>query len=87
MLIFAFAVFPRSHGFPTIFPEGGMHSNKATGILDLAWHMVSPVIVLAVQSMAQDARYIRSSMLEVLSQDYIRTARSTPRPPTTTRSC
>jgi peptide/nickel transport system permease protein len=76
MLIFAFAVFPHSHGFPTIFPEGGMHSNNATGILDLAWHLVLPVIVLTVQGIAQYARYIRSSMLEVLSQDYIRTARA-----------
>jgi peptide/nickel transport system permease protein len=76
MLIFAFAVFPHEHGFPTIFPEGGMHSNNATGILDLAWHLVLPVIVLAVQGIAQYARYIRSTMLEVLSQDYIRTARA-----------
>ncbi len=76
MLIFAFAVFPHEHGFPTIFPEGGMHSNNNNGLLDLAWHLVLPVIVLAVQSIAQYARYIRSSMLEVLSQDYIRTARA-----------
>jgi peptide/nickel transport system permease protein len=76
MLIFAFAVFPHEHGFATIFPEGGMHSNNSTGLLDLAWHLVLPVIVLAVQGIAQYARYIRSSMLEVLSQDYIRTARA-----------
>lgn len=76
MLIFAFAVFPHEHGFPTIFPEGGMHANNTTGLLDLAWHLVLPVIVLAVQGIAQYARYIRSSMLEVLSQDYIRTARA-----------
>jgi peptide/nickel transport system permease protein len=76
MLIFAFAVFPHEHGFPTIFPEGGMHSNNSTGIIDLAWHLVLPIIVLAVQGIAQYARYIRSSMLEVLSQDYIRTARA-----------
>src|SRR5581483_4214621 len=76
MLIFAFAVFPHEHGFPTICPEGGMHSNNNNGLLDLAWHLVLPVIVLAVQSIAQYARYIRSSMLEVLSQDYIRTARA-----------
>jgi len=76
MLIFAFAVFPHEHGFPTIFPEGGMHSNNATGLLDLAWHLVLPVIVLAVQGIAQYARFVRSSMLEVLSQDYIRTARA-----------
>jgi peptide/nickel transport system permease protein len=34
------------------------------------------VVVLAVQYIAQYARFIRSSMLEVLSQDYIRTARA-----------
>jgi peptide/nickel transport system permease protein len=76
MLIYGFAVFPHEHGFPTIFPEGGMHTNSETGLLDLAWHLVLPIIVLAVQGIAQYARYIRSSMLEVLSQDYIRTARA-----------
>jgi peptide/nickel transport system permease protein len=47
-----------------------------SGLTDLAWHLVLPVIVLAVQSIAGYARFIRSAMLEVLSQDYIRTARA-----------
>lgn len=38
--------------------------------------MVMPVMVLAVQSIAQISRYLRSSMLENLSQDYVRTARA-----------
>src|SRR5260221_3783731 len=37
MLIFAFAVFPHEHGFPTIFPEGGVDSNNSHRLLDLAW--------------------------------------------------
>lgn len=76
ILIYLFAIFPYQHGYGTIFPAGGQHGNFATGPLDLAWHLVLPVIVLAVQSIAGYARYIRSSMLDVLSQDYIRTARA-----------
>ncbi|HEV3123194.1 MAG TPA: ABC transporter permease [Candidatus Dormibacteraeota bacterium] len=77
MLIYAFAVFPYEHGLGNIFPSGGQHSNGVdSGLLDLAWHLVLPVIVLAVQSVASYARFIRSAMLEVLSQDYIRTARA-----------
>jgi oligopeptide transport system permease protein len=39
-------------------------------------HMILPVFALAALPLAFFARLIRSSMLEVLSQDYIRTARS-----------
>ena len=38
--------------------------------------MVMPVFVLALIDMASWSRYMRSSMLEVVSQDYIRTARA-----------
>ncbi len=76
LLIYAFAVFPVQHGLSEIFPTGGQHSNGRTGALDLAWHLVLPVIVLAVQSIASYARFIRASMLEALNQDYIRTARA-----------
>ena len=38
------------------------------------WHLVLPVTVLSVISIAGWSRYIRSSMLEVLGQDYVRTA-------------
>jgi len=39
-------------------------------------HMVMPVMALAANSMALQARMTRSSMLEVMRQDYIRTARA-----------
>lgn len=39
-------------------------------------HMILPVIVLAIPSMAITIRVVRTSMLEVLNQDFIRTARS-----------
>ena len=76
MLIYLFAILPIEVGHSAIFPVGGQHTGEQTGIGDLAWHLVLPVIVLAVQGIAQDARYTRSAMLDVLGQDYIRTARA-----------
>jgi peptide/nickel transport system permease protein len=76
MLIYLFAILPIQVGHSAIFPVGGQHTGEQTGIGDLAWHLVLPVIVLAVQGIAQDARYTRSAMLDVLGQDYIRTARA-----------
>jgi len=45
-------------------------------ILDLLWHLVLPVVTLAFTGLAGISRYTRSSMLEVIRQDYIRTARA-----------
>ncbi len=44
--------------------------------LDIAKHLVLPSIVLGLGSTASFMRYTRSSMLEVIKQDYIRTARA-----------
>jgi peptide/nickel transport system permease protein len=45
-------------------------------ILDIAHHMVIPVLVLGVLSVAGLMRQMRANLLEVLRQDYVRTARS-----------
>lgn len=45
-------------------------------VIDQATHMILPTIVLTIISIAGYIRYTRASMLEVLNQDYIRTARS-----------
>jgi len=45
-------------------------------IIDVLRHLIMPVIVLGLSSTATFMRYTRSSMLEVIRQDYIRTARS-----------
>ena len=45
-------------------------------IIDIAHHLILPVGVSAFGGMAGMSRYSRSSMLEVIRQDYIRTARS-----------
>lgn len=43
---------------------------------DLAKHLFLPVVVLIVTGIAMDSRYMRAAMLQVLGQDYIRTARA-----------
>jgi peptide/nickel transport system permease protein len=45
-------------------------------VLDVSRHLVLPVIALGLASAAGIARYMRGEMLEVLQQDYIRTARA-----------
>jgi len=45
-------------------------------ILDRWWHLMLPSIILAVGGIAVISRYTRSSMLEVIRQDYIRTAKA-----------
>jgi peptide/nickel transport system permease protein len=60
-----------------IFPSSGMVTvNSGGGFWDKAVHMVLPVIVLTSNMIGQYIRYIRSSMLEVFKEDYIRTARA-----------
>jgi peptide/nickel transport system permease protein len=53
-----------------------MTDNTFIKIKDIAWHLVLPSIVLGLNSTASFMRYTRSSMLEVIKQDYIRTARA-----------
>ncbi|MBT9281700.1 MAG: ABC transporter permease [Hydrogenibacillus schlegelii] len=64
-----------------IFPLGGMITTGAdyTGfrhVLDVAYHMALPVITLTLLSIGGTTRYFRMQMLEVIRQDYIRTARA-----------
>jgi peptide/nickel transport system permease protein len=58
------------------FPLYGMHTLGQDDPLDLAKHLVLPVASLTIQQVAGWSRYMRSSMLEVMRQDYIRTARA-----------
>ena len=58
-------------------PSGGMTTlGTSGGAADVAVHMVMPVIVLAVSMAGTNIRYIRSAVLEILQQDYLRTARA-----------
>jgi peptide/nickel transport system permease protein len=58
-------------------PSAGMVTvGAAFSLRDLIAHLVMPAIVLATFPLAQLTRYVRSSMVDVLGQDYIRTARA-----------
>jgi peptide/nickel transport system permease protein len=62
---------------PFHFPGNGMQTlGHKNDIPDVAWHLVLPVASLAIQQIAGWSRYMRSSMLEVLQQDYMRTAKA-----------
>lgn len=71
MMIFIFAL---KLGW---MPSGGMFTlGGEEDVLDLLRHLAMPAIVLALVLVAQWSRYTRSSFLEVIHQDYIRTAKS-----------
>jgi peptide/nickel transport system permease protein len=64
------------------FPIGGMTSvdyeffTTWQKILDVAWHLFLPGVVLSVLGVAGLMRQMRASLLETLRQDYVRTARA-----------
>ncbi|MEY4227457.1 MAG: hypothetical protein RLZ84_49 [Actinomycetota bacterium] len=62
----------------SLFPTSGVYPPGHQGF-DLALmlkHMALPVVVVAIQTIASYSRYMRSSLLDVLNSDYLRTARS-----------
>jgi peptide/nickel transport system permease protein len=55
----------------------GLHSAGTSGIdMDYSRHLILPVLTLTVQIVASWTRFQRSGMLDILSSDYIRTARA-----------
>ncbi len=59
-----------------VLPVAGMHEIGTTSVLDLLRHLAMPAMVLGLGSIASWSRYLRSSLLEVLGQDYVRTAQA-----------
>jgi len=70
MLILVFAA---SLGW---LPAGGITDVGGGGLLDLTRHLVLPVATLTLVGFGGFTRYMRSGLIEVMSQDYIRTARA-----------
>lgn len=60
-----------------VLPSSGIRpSDGSTGFLAVAKHFVMPVIVLGLLNLAEITRYTRTSMLEALRADFVRTARA-----------
>ena len=57
-------------------PAGNRYTVGDGSFLDYLHHLIGPSLVLALVTIAIWSRYMRSSMLDVINQDYIRTARA-----------
>src|SRR5439155_23070691 len=58
-------------------PSSGMSSpSGGSGVADVLWHLVLPAVTLGTASAAALARLPRSSVLEIIRQDYVRSARA-----------
>ncbi len=58
-----------------LLPGGGMYTiGEAPSLLDRLTHLILPVGVLVLHNLSNHVRYTRAGMLDVLRQDYIRTA-------------
>jgi peptide/nickel transport system permease protein len=58
------------------FGDVAMGYTGARRVLDIAWHLVLPTLTLGLIFLAIYLRIMRASMLEVLSLDFVRTARA-----------
>ncbi len=61
-----------------IFPSGGVATIGRAGFdpLDRIWHLIPPAFVLSLHGIAEISRFVRTQTLEVIGQDYVRTARA-----------
>jgi peptide/nickel transport system permease protein len=59
-----------------IFPLGGMYTQGNDTLLDRLWHLALPATIAAMGGWIGYSRYMRSEVLEVLGQDFVRTARA-----------
>ncbi len=86
LMILFFSIIPYSNGWFYMPPGGatavrdyvipGLGNIVADSAGDQILHIILPVLTLTIVSISQWSRYIRASMLDVLRQDYVRTARA-----------
>jgi len=86
LMILFFSIIPYSKGWLYMPPGGadavrdylepGVGNVVAGSFGDQVLHLILPVLTLTIVSISQWSRYIRASMLDVLRQDYVRTARA-----------
>jgi peptide/nickel transport system permease protein len=82
LLILLFAYHAPLEGWPVRFPASGTRSpgyevmDFGGRLADRLYHLVLPVTTLSLVLTAGVSRYVRGSMLEVIRQDFVRTARA-----------
>lgn len=76
LLMYFFSVNFKNWGLPYLPTVGMFDPQVGRTPGQIALHMILPVLSLSIISIAGYSRYVRSSMLEVLGLDYIRTARA-----------
>jgi peptide/nickel transport system permease protein len=76
LLILVFSITFNRLGLPWLPSGGAMSSFGGGDLADRLRHLVLPALTLAFLDLAIWARFTRSSMLEALSQEYVRTARA-----------
>lgn len=76
MMQLAFAVHgvPLPFGYQIQLPSAGISSSDTFDLGDRIAHLILPTVVLSLLSLALYSRFMRSSLLEVLGTDYMRTA-------------
>lgn len=78
MLQLAFSVYgiPLPFGYHIQLPSAGIADSDSFDLVDRLRHLVLPTVVLSLLYVAQWSRFMRSSMLEVVKTDYVRTAQA-----------
>jgi peptide/nickel transport system permease protein len=74
--LFVVSVLHEQLGIDVLYVQGKYSVGEQGNVVNLIEHMVLPVAVLMLTSVAAWSRYQRDSMLEVLHADYVRTARA-----------
>lgn len=81
LVIYGLLQFKFAFGF-SLFPVGGMTSSGFDQFtpwqkfLDIGWHLMVPALIATANDVAGNSRLLRGQMLEVLSHDFVRTARA-----------
>ena len=76
LFMFLFCVFWRIFPVSGTKTPGAIYANSMEEFVDMLHHITLPVIVMTFGSLGGMTRYVRSSMIDALSMDYIRTARA-----------
>jgi peptide/nickel transport system permease protein len=74
--MYIFSVNFKKWGLPYLPTVGMFEPGAGQTPLQVAWHMVLPIATLSFGFIAGYSRYIRSTMLESMGQDYVRTAKA-----------